>query len=206
MKIKRITRNAFVKLSPSKFDEKLGIELSSWVPGKDVEVDGLNGVTVSSEAQLKTILKTIIPTGSQLVDAMHPEDNRTLKEDESRGLLDYRSYEEYNDLGPTEVYYSVELDLNDEPRREQVSLTLSSSVLKLLRRKTAKNGKSLSRCIDELLEQALRTKETDVRAAYEETLARFESLASESREQLRALHAAEPRRAARKITTARVNE
>lgn len=183
MKIQRIIRNQFV---PERRRFRRSSSTVAWERGEDEELVELKGISVSSEEQLRSVLRSVLQPGRRLVATeVDPDEDFKLREDESRELSNFRQFEEIDSEGQhTHTLYLVELDLDDEPRREQVSLTLSSHILRYLRIQAAKSQKSLSRYIDEMLASSLQTDSAATKDLFEESLIELEDLTQRWRKRL----------------------
>ncbi len=143
------------------------------------DIASFQGVVVSSEKQLLDLVSELVPAEYHVRRMMPPSDRR-LGEDESREINDERYFEaeirsEDPDAVPNNSYIiSVVLDLSDEPRREQVSLTISSELLRQLREGAEKSNKALSRFIDMKLSAALNNDSSQLAQAYSQTIVELE--------------------------------
>jgi len=152
MKIKSITKiiyNVTREYIP-KYDKTLGT--SSFQSEERINI--YDGIKLDGENHIKQLLKGHVAPGYQLYRDYEPSPYQ-LHEDESRPLAHTMYFSERDDDNICATMWRVELDFSDGPQKEQVSLTLQSRTLFLLREESAKNKLSLSNLIDEKLRLAL---------------------------------------------------
>lgn len=144
------------------------------------EHSNFRGMTVQSEDQMADLVESLLPPGYGvfLFGDGHPNINY---EDDPELLTDSRLFEARladNDpisAGADTYYIEVSFNYSDEPRREQVSLTISSALLRALRNGAKKSGVPLSRFIDRKLTAALKNSSSNLAQSYSQTIADLES-------------------------------
>lgn len=119
--------------------------------GKSEELPQFTGLRFQDDAQMMSFLETLITKGNSLREEYCPDRPGPLPDGGSAELPDYRLFEETDPEGRPCACWTVDLDWSDGPKKEQVSLTLSSVLLRRLREEAKSNGMSLSALIDSKL-------------------------------------------------------
>lgn len=197
MKIKRILRVEYIPSKPGRsFLEKpkdwpgvpeLQTEQGSFEPSEPEFYPQFAGMQFTSVEQLRQFLASQVPAERSLYMHTMTSSSDRLREDESIEIPNYNYFVEMisgsDDYLPL-AYWFVEYDERAAAKREQVSLTLRSVLLKQLRAEAKATGQSLSGIIDQKLALAVQSQSSSVLREYNTTLESLAGIVAEAKEKL----------------------